>query len=235
MYRGEIEERSMVQICPFCENGVEITEIESYPNYIRRFYSCGHIAKPTDEKINNQTDSKTNHNHSISSIEGEEETVNITPVAAIVLTRLKQSKKVKINEKIIDKKQSLQFSAESLRLTINNEAINVHLLETKFSENISSKNILIAISSLTKEVKTDFMLKDKEKKKILKLIERLNNILAPLPKRTLFKRTLFARKWTFSLSTPYVLKIIEILSGTGTVHSNNNTNSKGTTTNKMSI
>ena len=217
----------MVQICPFCENGVEITEIESYPNYTRRFYSCGHIAKPTDEEINNQTDSKTDHNHSISGIEGEEETVNITHVAAIVLTRLKQSKKVKINEKIIDRKQSLQFSAESLRLTINNETISVHLLETKFSENISSKNILIAISSLTKEVKTNLMLKEKEKKKILKLIERLNNILAPLPKRTLFKRTLFARKWTFSLSTPYVLKIIEILSGIGTIHSNNNINSKG--------
>ncbi|HJY15415.1 MAG TPA: hypothetical protein VJ225_05230, partial [Nitrososphaeraceae archaeon] len=189
---------------------------------------------PTDEDINNQTDSKANHNHLISSIEGEEGTVNITPVAAIILTRLKQSKKVKINEKIIDKKQSLQFSAESLRLTINNEAISVHLLETKFSENISSKNILIAISSLTKEVKKNFMLKDKEKKKILTLIERLNKVLAPLPKRTLFKRTLFARKWTFLLSTPYILKIIEILSGAGIEHSKNNTNSNGTT-NKMSI
>lgn len=224
----------MVQICPFCENGVEISEIESYPNYIRRFYSCGHMAKPTDEEINNQTNSKTDHNHSISGIEGEEETINITPVAAIVLTRLKQSKKVKINEKIIDKKRSLQFSAKSLRLTINNETISVNLLEAKFSENIFSKNILIAISSLTREVKTNFMLKEKEKKKILKLIERLNYILAPLPRRTLFKRTLYAKKWTFSLSTPYVLKIIEIISGIGTVHSNNNVNSKGPTTNKTS-
>jgi hypothetical protein len=225
----------MVQICPFCENGVEITEVESYPNYVRRFYSCGHIAKPTDEDNNNQTDSKTNLSQSISGVVGEEDTVNITPVAAIVLTRLKQSKKVKIIERVIDKKPSLQFSAESLRLTINNEVISVHLLETKFSENISPKNILTTISSLTKEVKTNFMLKDKEKKKILKLIEKLNNVLAPLPKRTLYKRTLFAKKWTFSLSTPYILKIIEILSGTGTEHSSNNTNSKGTTTNKMSI
>jgi hypothetical protein len=225
----------MVQICPFCENGVEITEVESYPNYVRRFYSCGHIAKPTDEDDNNQTDSKTNLNQSISGVADEEDTVNITPVAAIVLTRLKQSKKVKIIERIIDKKPNLQFSAESLRLTINNEVISVHLLETKFSENISPKNILNTISSLTKEVKTNFMLKDKEKKKILKLIEKLNNVLAPLPKRTLYKRTLFAKKWTFSLSTPYILKIIEIISGTGTDHSSNNTNSKGTTTNKMSI
>lgn len=225
----------MVQICPFCENGVEITEVESYPNYVRRFYSCGHFAKPTDEANNNQTDSKTNLNQSISGVTGEEDTVNITPVAAIVLTRLKQSKKVKIIERIIDKKPSLQFSAESLRLTINNEVISVHLLETNFSENISPKNILNTISSLTQEVKTNFKLKDKEKKKILKLIEKLNNVLAPLPKRTLVKRTLFAKKWTFSLSTPYILKIIEILSGTGTEHSSNNTNSKGTTTNKMSI
>ena len=225
----------MVQICPFCENGVEITEVESYPNYIRRFYSCGHIAKPTDEDNNNQTDSKTNLNQSISGVAGEEDTVNITPVAAIVLTRLKQSKKVKIIERIIDKKPSLQFSAESLRLTINNDVISVHLLETNFSENISPKNILNTISSLTQEVKTNFKLKDKEKKKILKLIEKLNNVLAPLPKRTLVKRTLFAKKWSFSLSTPYILKIIEILSGTGTEHSSNNTNSKGTTTNKMSI
>jgi hypothetical protein len=225
----------MVQICPFCENGVEITEVESYPNYVRRFYSCGHIANPTDEANNNQTDSKTNLNQSISGVTGEEDTVNITPVAAIVLTRLKQSKKVKIIERIIDKKPSLQFSAESLRLTINNEVISVHLLETNFSENISPKNILNTISSLTQEVKTNFKLKDKEKKKILKLIEKLNNVLAPLPKRTLVKRTLFAKKWSFSLSTPYILKIIEILSGTGTEHSSNNTNSKGTTTNKMSI
>jgi hypothetical protein len=225
----------MVQICPFCENGVEITEVESYPNYVRRFYSCGHIAKPTDEVNNNQTDSKTNLNQSISGVTGEEDTVNITPVAAIVLTRFKQSKKVKIIERIIDKKPSLQFSAESLRLTINNEVISVHLLETNFSENISPKNILNTISSLTQEVKTNFKLKDKEKKKILKLIEKLNNVLAPLPKRILVKRTLFAKKWTFSLSTPYILKIIEILSGTGTEHSSNNTNSKGTTTNKMSI
>jgi hypothetical protein len=225
----------MVQICPFCENGVEITEVESYPNYVRGFYSCGHIAKPTDEANNNQTDSKTDLNQSISGVTGEEDTVNITPVAAIILTRLKQSKKVKIIERIIDKKPSLQFSAESLRLTINNEVISVHLLETNFSENISPKNILNTISSLTQEVKTNFKLKDKEKKKILKLIEKLNNVLAPLPKRTLVKRTLFAKKWTFSLSTPYILKIIEILSGTGTEHSSNNTNSKGTTTNKMSI
>jgi hypothetical protein len=225
----------MVQICPFCENGVEITEVESYPNYVRRFYSCGHIAKPADEANNNQTDSKTNLNQSISGVTGEEDTVNITPVAAIVLTRLKQSKKVKIIERIIDKKPSLQFSAESLRLTINNEVISVHLLETNFSENISPKNILNTISSLTQEVKTNFKLKDKEKKKILELIEKLNNVLAPLPKRILVKRTLFAKKWTFSLSTPYILKIIEILSSTGTKHSSNNTNSKGTTTNKMSI
>lgn len=225
----------MVQICPFCENGVEITEVESYPNYVRGFYSCGHIAKPTDEANNNQTDSKTDLNQSISGVTGEEDTVNITPVAAIILTRLKQSKKVKIIERIIDKKPSLQFSAESLRLTINNEVISVHLLETNFSENISPKNILNTISSLTQEVKTNFKLKDKEKKKILKLIEKLNNVLAPLPKRILVKRTLFAKKWTFSLSTPYILKIIEILSGTGTEHSSNNTNSKGTTTNKMSI
>ena len=143
-------------------------------------------------------------------------------------------KKVKIIERIIDKKPSLQFSAESLRLTINNEVISVHLLETKFSENISPKNILSTISSLTQEVKTNFKLKDKEKKKILELIEKLNNVLAPLPKRILVKRTLFAKKWTFSLSTPYILKIIEILSGAGIEHSKNNTNSNGTT-NKMSI
>ena len=105
----------------------------------------------------------------------------------------------------------MQFSAESIRLAITNEDINIHLLETKFSENIFPKDILESISVLTKEVITNSIIKDRERKKILSLLERLNNVLASQP-----KRTIFGGKWTFSLATPYILKIIEILTGSST-------------------
>ena len=215
----------MVQICPFCENGVEITEIKSYPDYRRRFFSCGHIDKPAEEAINVHTDSnKTDLTRRISGVSHREDTIDISPIAAIVLSRLKHSKKVKIKEKTIGGKRCLQFSAESISLAITNEDINIHLLETKFSENISPKDILESISVLTKEVRTNSIIKDRERKNILSLFERLNNVLASQP-----KRTIFGGKWTFSLATPYILKIIEILTGSSTDNYNSNANNKRNT------
>ena len=215
----------MVQICPFCENGVEITEIKSYPDYRRRFFSCGHIDKPAEEAINVHTDgNKTDLTRRISGVPQREDTIDISPIAAIVLSRLKHSKKVKVKEKTIGGKRCLQFSAESIRFAITNEDINIHLLETKFSENIFPKDILESISVLTKEVRTNSIIKDRERKKILSLFERLNNVLASQP-----KRTIFGGKWTFSLAAPYILKIIEILTGSSTDNYNSNANNKRNT------
>jgi hypothetical protein len=216
-YRGEIV--NMVQICPFCENGVEITEITSYPDYARRFFSCGHMAKPTQD--DNNTDSKNTLNHTTLDPAVGEESVDISPIAAIVISRLKQSKKVQIREKSFNRKPCLQFSAESLRLVITNEIMNVHLLETKFTENISAANILESISALTQELRTTSTIHDLEKKKMFSLFERLNTILASKPARTLLRR-----KWTFTVATPYILKIIEVLVGSSTGNFDSSVNNK---------
>nr|MDQ3977509.1 hypothetical protein [Thermoproteota archaeon] len=77
---------------------------------------------------------------------------------------------------------------------------------TKFSEKIVPKDILGRVSTLIGEIRTDSTIRDKERKKILGLIERLNNILASQP-----KRIIVGRKWTFSLESPYILKTIEKL------------------------
>ncbi|CAN5274437.1 hypothetical protein BH18THE2_BH18THE2_22740 [soil metagenome] len=209
----------MVQICPFCENGVEITEITSHPDYTRRFFSCGHMAKPTQG--NNNTDSKNALNHTTLGPATVEESVDISPIAAIVISRLKQSKKVQIKEKIFNRKPCLQFSAESLRLVITNEIMNVHLLETKFTENISAANILESISALRQEVRTNSVIDDRERKKMLSLFEKLNAILVSKPARTLLRR-----KWTFSVATPYILKIIEVLVGSSTDNFDTGVNNK---------
>jgi hypothetical protein len=185
----------MVQICPFCENGVEITEITSYPDYTRRFFSCGHMAKPTQG--DNNTDSKNTLNHTTLGPAAGEESVDFSPIAAIVISRLKQSKKVQIKEK-----------------TFN-------LLETKFTENISAANILESISALTQELRTTSKIHDRERKKMLSLFEKLNAILVSKPARTLLRR-----KWTFAVATPYVLKIIEVLVGSSTDNLDNNVNNK---------
>jgi hypothetical protein len=213
----------MVQICPFCENGVEITEITSYPDYTRRFFSCGHMAKPTQG--DNNTDRKNTLNHTTLGPAAGEESVDISPIAAIVISRLKQSKKVQIKEKTFNGKPSLEFSAESLRLVITNENMNVHLVETKFTENISAANILESISALTQELRTTSTIHDRERKKMFSLFEKLNAILGSKPTRTILRR-----KWTFTVATPYILKIIEILVGSaGNIdRSVNNKNNKKT-------
>ena len=98
----------MVQICPLCENGVEITEIKSYPDYRRRFFSCGHIDKPNGKGFDEHTDGMTNLSRQTPGVAASENTINISPVAAIVLSRLKQSKEVKVKEKTISGKSSLK-------------------------------------------------------------------------------------------------------------------------------
>ena len=195
----------MVQICPFCENGVEITEIKSYPDYRRRFFSCGHIDKPNEKGFDEDTDGMT-LSRQTPEVAASENTINISPVAAIVLSRLKQSKEVKVREKTISGKAWLQFYTKSIRFGINNEEISIHLLETKFSEKIVPKDILGRVSTLAGEIRTDSTIRDKDRKKILGLTGSLNNILASQP-----KRIIVGRKWTFSLASPYILKTIEKL------------------------
>ena len=209
----------MVQICPFCENGVEITEITSYPDYTRRFFSCGHMAKPTQG--DNNTDSKNTFNQRTLGPADGEDSVDISPIAAIVISRLKQSKKVQIKEKTFNRKPCLQFSAESLRLVITNEIMNVHLLETKFTENISAANILESISVLKQELRTTSTIHDRERKKMFSLFEKLNAILVSKPAKTLLRR-----KWTFTVATPYILKIIEVLVGSSTGNFDSSVNNK---------
>jgi hypothetical protein len=150
-----------------------------------------------------------------------EESVDISPIAAIVISRLKQSKKVQIREKTFNRKPCLQFSAESLRLVITNEIMNVHLLETKFTENISAANILESISALTQELRTASTIHDRERKKMFSLFEKVNTILASKPARTLLRR-----KWTFTVATPYILKIIEVLVGSSTGNFDSSVNNK---------
>jgi hypothetical protein len=198
----------MVRICPFCENGIEITEIKSYPDYSRKFFSCGHIDKPNKKDLSSHNDKMADLSPRISRDMNGENTVNISPLAAIVLTRLKQSKEVKIREKTISGKRWLQFSGESISFAISNEEINIQLLETKFSERINPKHISTSILALSNEIKTNSIVTEKERKKILGLFETLNNILVSEP-----KRIIIGRKWNFSLTSPYILKTIEILTG----------------------
>lgn len=214
---------NMVQICPLCENGVEITEIKSFPDYRRRFFSCGHIDKPNEKGFDEHTDGMT-LSRQTPGVAASENTINISPVAAIVLSRLKQSKEVKVKEKTISGKAWLQFYTKSIRFGINNEEISIHLLETKFSEKIVPKDILGRVSTLMGEIRTDSTIRDKERKKILGLIERLNNILASQP-----KRIIVGRKWTFSLASLYILKTIEKLCDSSNDNYNSNTSGNSNT------
>lgn len=183
----------MVEVCPICENGVEITEIKSYPDITRRFFSCGHMAQPLQR----------------TSVVEPITTINVSATAALVVSRLKQSKKVKITEKMFGGRPSIQFSADYIRFTVNNDIVNIELPERKLSQNISVNNILEVIQSIIQEIKTSSSsINDKQRKRILSLLEKLKNILSTQPTKSIFRK-----KWVFQTTTPFILRIIELLTG----------------------
>lgn len=41
----------MVEEYPVCKMKVELTKVEDYPDYKRRYYSCGHIIKSVSKGL----------------------------------------------------------------------------------------------------------------------------------------------------------------------------------------
>lgn len=41
----------MVEECSVCKMKVELTKVEDYPDYKRRYYSCGHIIKSVSKGL----------------------------------------------------------------------------------------------------------------------------------------------------------------------------------------
>src|ERR671933_2501792 len=94
---------------------------------------------------------------------------------AATITKLKQSQKVSVEEKLIDGKLSLEFSAEKIKLVINNNTININAKDEYYilTRSLSRKDeITHKIRTLRYEVEKSSY-NTEEKRKASSLLKRM--------------------------------------------------------------
>jgi hypothetical protein len=135
---------------------------------------------------------------------------------AATITNFKQSQQVSIEEKLIDGKLSLEFSAEKIRLVINNIIISVNAQDDYIlTRSLSEKDEIInKIRTLRYEVEESSN-KTEENRKTRFLLQRMEYILASdsdvNSKVSKLKSWIRRDKWLFTMTSPFVMKIIELI------------------------
>jgi hypothetical protein len=123
---------------------------------------------------------------------------------------------VSIEEKLIDGKLSLEFSAEKIRLVINNIIISVNAQDDYIlTRSLSEKDEIInKIRTLRYEVEESSN-KTEENRKTRFLLQRMEYILASdsdvNSKVSKLKSWIRRDKWLFTMTSPFVMKIIELI------------------------
>ncbi|MFL6320127.1 MAG: hypothetical protein ACJ72Q_06605 [Nitrososphaeraceae archaeon] len=121
-----------------------------------------------------------------------------------------------IEEKLIDGKLSLEFSAEKIRLVINNIIISVNAQDDYIlTRSLSEKDEIInKIRTLRYEVEESSN-KTEENRKTHFLLQRMEYILASdsdvNSKVSKLKSWIRRDKWLFTMTSPFVMKIIELI------------------------
>lgn len=186
----------MIEECPVCKGRVDLTKVEDYPDYKLRYYSCGHISKFVQRAI-------------------IEPAITVSDSVALSVTRFKHSPKVTIEEKTQDGRPSLQFSADNAKIVINNSIVTFNSPEGKTSQNISA-SIWEKIKSIFQEVKEDPSIVNKDE--LLSLLDKISSLEQQPERRVSLRDRLKYRdagdRWVFSTATPYILKIIDIITET---------------------
>jgi hypothetical protein len=123
---------------------------------------------------------------------------------------------VSIEEKLIGGKLSLEFSAEKIRLVINNIIISVNAQDDYIlTRSLSEKDEIInKIRTLRYEVEESSH-KTEENRKTRFLLQRMEYILASdsdvNSKVSKLKSWIRRDKWLFTMTSPFVMKIIELI------------------------
>ena len=143
---------------------------------------------------------------------------SISDKIAATITKFKQSQKVSVEEKLIDGKLSIEFSAERIKLVVNNTIISVnaqddYILTRDFSR---KDEIINKIRTLRYEVEKSSN-NSEEKRKTHFLLQRMEYILTPTSDsgaNSIFsklKSWIMRKKWLFTITSPFLMKIIEII------------------------
>jgi hypothetical protein len=143
---------------------------------------------------------------------------SISDKIAATITKFKQSQKVSVEEKLIDGKLSIEFSAEKIKLVINNTIISVNAQdEYILTRDFSRKDEIInKIRTLRYEVEKSSN-NSEEKRKTHFLLQRMEYILTSTSDsgaNSIFsklKSWIMRKKWLFTITSPFLMKIIEII------------------------
>src|SRR5437868_8582104 len=145
--------------CAICNENVDIIQANHHTDYEERILSCGHTSK---RYIRDMTEPR----------------INISDKITTTLERFKQSQRVSVEEKVINGKSSIQFSAEKINIAINNSVINVNAQnDYTFTRGFSGKeDIINKIRTLRYEVEKH-PINNEEKRKTLSLLQKIDYIL----------------------------------------------------------
>jgi hypothetical protein len=109
---------------------------------------------------------------------------------------------------------SLEFSAERIKLVINNTTISINAQDEYYllTRSLSRKDeIAYKIRTLRYEVeKSSF--NSEEKRKTRSLLKRMENILTSTNSRfDKFKSWIIPNKWLFTVASPFIIQIIDLI------------------------
>jgi hypothetical protein len=185
--------------CESCSMDVDVIEVKHHVEYEERILSCGHTS-----------------NKYITNI--VEPPIHISDKVTATVSRFKQSPRLRVEEKIINGKLSMQFSADKIELVINDSIINVNALDDyTFTRSFSQKeDIINKITTLRYEIERS-SIDNEEKEKTLSLLERIDYVFSSSAYSAAdsnfnkLKRWIIHNKWFFTASSPFIMKIIDLI------------------------
>ena len=186
--------------CEICNKDVDIIETRQHTDHEERILSCGHRSNKYVRNI----------------IEPPKQ---ISDKISTTVTKFKRSQRVLVEEKVINGKLSLQFSAEKINVVINDSIINVRAEDDyTFTGSLSQKeDIINKTRSLRYEVEKS-SIDNEEKEKTLSLLQRIEYILtikSYSDATSIFsklKMWIMRNRWVFNVaSSPFIIKIIDLI------------------------
>jgi hypothetical protein len=141
--------------------------------------------------------------------------IDILEKIAAIITTLKLSQIVSVEEKLIDGKLSLEFSAERIKLVINSNTISINSQDEYYilTRSLSRKDeIANKIRTLRYEVEKSSY-NSEEKRKARSLLKRMEYILTSTSDSgfSKFKSWIIHNKWLFTVTSPFIMEIIDLI------------------------
>ena len=145
--------------------------------------------------------------------------IDISDKIGAIIPKLKLSKIVSVEEKLIDGKLSLEFSAERIKLVINSNTISINSQDEYYilTRGLSRKDETAnKIRTLRYEVEKSSY-NSEEKRKARSLLKRMEYILTSITdsgansRFSKFKSWMIRDKWLFTVRSPFIMEIIDLI------------------------